>query len=527
MRKLILTAATAFLSVVLFGQTLQDAQKLIDNESYFKAKQTLYKVLAAGTELKPDVYYYLGNAYLKDDDVDSAKLFYKQVFNPDTRTPLGYLANGRLALLNKNTVEAKQNFDRALQITKMKNANIYYEIGDAYFKPNIIDLQAAITNFEAAYNLDSKNTSILLELGDAYLENSANDPSMGGKAMNKYESASEINKSLPLAWIKIGRLSMRGRIYDQAIDAFDKALAIDPSYAVIYKELGEAYYYTKQFDKMLTNFKKYVALSPGDLKAQTTILEIYARNKEWDKVVDEANNALKNNPDNPLFLRYIFYGDYELKRYKDGYDVMTKYMQMPGVTPKPTDYIYAARLASQMNDTTAAFNYFNTALANDSTNCDLLSEFAKTLFLSRNYTAAISQYEKKKAACGDQLSSLEVYYLGRAYYSNNDFVKADTTFAEFAERNPTSPDGYFWRARSNVQIGKPEDFNAYPFYQKYIDVAGSNPEKYKSNLTEAYLYLGVYSLEKGKDKAKAKEYFNKVLELDPNDANAAEFLKQL
>jgi tetratricopeptide (TPR) repeat protein len=102
---------------------------------------------------------------------------------------------------------------------------------------------------------------------------------------------------------------------------------------------------------------------------------------------------------------------------------------------------------------------------------------------------------------------------------------ADTTFAEFITRNPTSPDGYYWRAQANLKIGKFEDYNAFPYYQKYIEIAGKDPQKYKKNLVEAYIYLGVYYFEK--DKLLAKENLMKALELDPNDTYAQDFLKQL
>lgn len=524
MRKFVSIVTAMILVMSVSAQTLQDAQKDIDNESYFKAKQTLFKLLKDESINKADVYYYLGNAYLKTEDVDSAKVFYKLVFNPDTRNALGYVANGRLSLLNKNKAEAKQSFDRALQTTKMKNANIYYEIGDAYFRPNVIDLSLAISNFEAAYNLDNKNTSVMLALGDAYLENAQNDNTMGGKAMNKYEAASDVNKNLPLTWIKIGRLSVRGRIYDQAIEAFKKALAIDPNYAIIYKELAETYYLSKQYDQVQPNFEKYLALSPGDNQARTTLASLIFQSKDYDKAVEESNKGLKNDPDNPIFYRIISFANYELKRYKDASEASKKFWSNPNKKVKDIDYVYSAKIAAAVGDTASAFEFFKTALANDSSNCDLVGEYAKALFIAKHYDEAIIQYNLKKDNCG-KLTSLDVYYLGRSYYSVGDSLMADTTFAEFITRNPTSPDGYLWRAKTNLKIGKPEEFMAFPHYQKYVEVAGKDAQKYKSNLVEAYIYMGVYYFEK--DKALAKENLMKALELDPNDAYAQEFLKQL
>ena len=46
---------------------------------------------------------------------------------------------------------------------------------------------------------------------------------------------------------------------------------------------------------------------------------------------------------------------------------------------------------------------------------------------------------------------------------------------------------------------------------------------YQKNLVTSYKFLASYNLAK-KDEAKAKEYFNKVLEIDPNDADVKKAL---
>jgi len=525
MKNVILVVVVLFMSAHVFGQTLQDAQRELDNENYFKAKQILLKLLNDGSSNKNEVAYYLGNAYLKSDDADSAKMFYQRVNDPDTKNALNLVAKGRVALLQKNSTEAKQNFDLALKFTKFKNANIYFEIGDAYFRPGIIDLDEAIKDFEAALAIDNKNTSVMLELGDAYLEKSATDPTMGGKAMTEYQNARGINKNLSIAWIKEGRLDVRGQIYDAAIDVFNKALQIDQNYPIVHEELAEVYFYTKQFDKTIAEFKKYVDLSPGDTKAKTKYLELLMRNKAYDKVVEEANKALKLDPNNVDFLRYVIYSDLELKRFQEGSDASKKFFAIPNVKAKPRDITSAAKLAAGIGDTATAMNYFKIALSTDSNNCEMITDYAKVLFNARHYADAINEYAIKKSKC--TMTVVDIYYVGRAYLILDDSINADSTFADLIAKAPTYADGYYWRARTNLKIGKPEDFGALPYYLKYIELQESNAAKYKSNFTEAYDYAGAYYMIKEKDKAKAKEYFGKSLDLDPNDQDAADFLKQL
>ncbi len=526
MKNVTLVAVALLMVARVFGQTLQDAQRELDNEDYFKAQQILFKLLNDGSSDKNEINYYLGNAYLKDDDADSAKLFYQRVNSPDSKYALNYLAKGRIALLQNNKADAKINFDRALQVTKSKNANIFYEIGDAYTKPTVTDLNEAINNLKSAQGLDPKNTSIMLDLGDAYLSGASTNPTYGGEAMTQYQNARGVNPNLSIAWIKEGRLDVQGQIYDQAIDVFNKALKIDENYPIVHKELGEAYYLTKQYDKMITEYQKYVSLSPGDSKARMGLLEMLIRNKAYDKCAEEAAKGLKADPNNADFMRYIMYSDMELKRYKDGLEISDRFFALPNVKAKPRDISSAARLASGAGDTAKAFNYFRLALATDSANCDLLGEFAKALYTAKHYDESVKEFAAKKEKCGD-LKTLDYYYIGRAYLLLDDSLNADTAFATFIEKSPTTPDGYYWRARTNLKIGKLEDFNSYPYYLKYIELASPNAAKFKDNLVEAYQYLGVYYIQKMKDKVKAKEYFNKALELDPNDTNTQEFLKQL
>lgn len=528
MRRLFLIVAVVFVSLAGYSQTLQDAQRAIVDENYGKAKQMLFKLLKDGAVSKPDVYYYLGNAYLKDDELDSAKVFYKMVYDPNTRTALGYVANGRLSLLAKNPVDAKQNFDRALQTTKSKNASIFYEIGTAYADIEPADLNAAVSNLEQGFTLDNKSFAIANALGDAYnaLSLAGIDASAGGKAMNKYQYASDLETKASLPHIKQGRIWLNGKVYASAIEEFQKALSIDPNNANVYKELGTAYYLSKQYDKMLENFKKYLDLSPGDCRARLSIILVYWKNKDYEKVAEEASNGLKCDPNNFIFERYLYYSQFELKRYKEGYEAMTKFWTMSNIETRPTDYIYSAKLASQVGDTSKAIDFFKVALKDDSLNCDLLGDYAKILFTARHYDEAITQYNLKESHCG-KLNNVELFYLGRAYINVNDSVNADTTFGTYMVRFPTALDGYYWKAQVNVRFKLGEEYAAYPIYQQLIELGEKNPQANKSKLIEAYDYSAIYMVEKKKDVPAAKAFLQKALELDPNDQLSLDLMKQI
>ncbi|MCS6818311.1 MAG: tetratricopeptide repeat protein, partial [Chitinophagales bacterium] len=359
-------------SFVAIAQSLQDAQREIENENFVRARIILQKLLSEPSSDKSAVNFYLGNAYLKDDDRDSAKLFYMAAVTADPKSPLANVALGKLALLNGKKEEAKTAFDRALQITKYKNAEIFYQIGDAYQSGNEKNLSEAIKSFEEAVKLNPKNGTYLIALGDAYFENNE-----GGKALSKYEAARDADPKNAIALLKVARVNRAGKIYPDAIAAYEQAIKVNPELAVAYKELGETYYLTKQYDKVAPMFKKYVELNKEDAEAKTKYIAFLFQTKDYENVISEANKAIITEPENYVYYRLAAFANYELKRYKEGYEAAQKFWSIPNKKIKPLDYVYSAKLASQVGDTAKSISYFTIALENDPNNCELIGEFAK------------------------------------------------------------------------------------------------------------------------------------------------------
>jgi tetratricopeptide (TPR) repeat protein len=542
MKSIKIFAALLLLSTQVMGQTaLDDAKKEIDKENYIKAKNMLLKILADGSADRVQTAYYLGNAYLKNDDKDSAKVCYR-IPGFENKTVYGYLANGRLTLLNGDKAKAKELFEKAAISSKMKNSEVLNQIGDAWYKPTTTDLQEAIRNFEDAYKLDNKNTTNMLELGDAYLDNNE-----GGKAMSKYESAAEVNPKLTLAFIKIGRLNTRARTYDDAIAAYKKAIALEPDYAIAHKELAEAYYLSKKYDLAKPEFKRYIELNKDDADAKTKFLSFLFSIQNYEQTASEGQKMLDEDPTNYLILRAMFYSTYELKRYKESGDFAQRFwIAAPTSKVKPMDYVYSAKAASKNGDTTMALKYFTTALASDSSNPELLGDYALLMYNTKRYNEAIANYTKKITQFPNP-TFYDYYYLGRSNYNlalafkakKDDkaakdsaakyFIACDSAFANVTAKYPTVPDGWQWRAKANNNIDpEMKTGGAKPYYEQFIKTAeaSTDPTKYKNFLVESYQYLGAFSLN-AKDNGAARGYLNKALELDPANADTKELLKGL
>ena len=545
MKNLKLFALMMILSSQIFGQnTFDNAKNEINKENYIKAKRILWSLLADGSADRNQVLYYLGNAYLKNDEADSARIFYSMMGGAENKTSWGFLGNGRLSLLNGDKDAAKKAFESAAFRSKNKDSEILFQAGDALYSPAVTDLPAAIGYFEDAYKLDNKNYMNMLELGDAYLKNNE-----GGKAMSKYESAAEVNPHLTMAFMKIGRLNTNARTYDDAISAYKKAVALEPDYALAHKELAEAYYLNHKYDLAKPEFKKYIDLNKDDADAKTKFLTFLFQIKEYEQCATEAQTMQTTDPTNYVILRALFYCDYELKRYKEGLEIAQRFwLAAPQSKVKSYDYVATARLATKTGDTTTAMKYFATALKVDSNNDELLSDYALMMYNTKHYYDAVANYMLKVNKFPAKASFYDYYYIGRSNYyiamafkaKKDDAAAADSatyyfTAADTALSNLTTtkwgntPDGWQWRAKCNIKLDpEMKGTAAKTFYEQFVKLAtaAADQTRFRSGLLDAYDYLGAYA-HNAKDTETAKGFFNKALELDPNDEFAKESLKDL
>lgn len=503
---------------VVHAQNPEQARQLIASERYDEALKVL-STLRSNTETLNQVNYYTGNVYYKQGKNDSAILYYKMIPEGD-KDYISLLARGRTALLQKDLATAKLNFDKAAQVTKNRNAEVLYEIGDAYVSPSGTVSPEVITKLEAAVALSAQEASYYIRLGDAYAASKD-----AGKALSQYENAVTYDPKNAVGWLHIARINSDAHLFDVSAGNYEKYLALQPNDAVAWKEYGENLYYAGRYNEVPAAFQKYIDLNNNDKETKLDLCVLYYTFGEYQKAIDCAQEIANADSMNYVAWRIISFSDYQLKKYPEGYAASMKFWSIDDKKVKPQDYIYSARLASLNKDTTRTMFFFDEALKSDSVNADMYTEYGKTLFSLRKWEEAAKNFELKDSLYGN--GSLDIFYLGRAYFNMKDYVKADTAFAKFVEKQPTSPDGYLWRAKSNSSLDTLEFKGlAFPYYQKYIEIASADPEKNKVNLVDAYIYMAVYYNSK-RDNKSAKEFLNKALALDPENKFANELKETL
>lgn len=211
----------------------------------------------------------------------------------------------------------------------------------------------------------------------------------------------------------------------------------------------------------------------------------------------------------------------------------------------PMDHFYYARLLAASQRLDEAAEHYCRTLALDSTRVECWKELADVCEQAKDYAGAIEAYDRFMDLAGTKAEVADFFRLGRLCYFRASMLsddagrqtdtvsrgallaRADSLFAIVALRVPDSYLGNFWHARINSLLD-PEtvDGLAKPYYEAALALLDEKPEVAPALLVECDSYLGYYYFLKG-DCEKSREYWNRILTLDPKNEIAHKALDGL
>ncbi|WP_223652314.1 tetratricopeptide repeat protein [Hymenobacter psoromatis] len=502
------TAATA--------QNVASAQKAIELGRYNEARADLRG------NTSPEANFELGRIYQKRDIADSASYYFNKAAGP---TPFGMIAEGRALLAKGSNAEADAKFDAAAKATKNKDAKVLTMIAQAYGESDVKDITRALTYEKAAEaaNKGKDNPELMIARGDIYLHSDQG----GGEAMSSFDRATAADANNAEAYYKKGVLNVRSRNGAGAKENLDKAIALNPNYAPAYKELAEMYYSAGQYPKALETFQQYQTKAEKSSDTDAEYASFLYLTKKYPESLAEINKVLVVEPNNLTMNRLKAYTLYETSDYAGATTAMDQYMKIaPADKIIPEDYSYQAKILLKSGRSDEALSVLQKAIsltADPDKKADLQNDLATAYMAKKDYPAAIKIYtDKLKTPQGDLTDQ---FRLASAYNNNKQYVKADSVYGIITTAKPTYAPA--WQARAQANFYQDTDSKqglAKPYYEKYIEIASTDPEKYKSGLVEANNYLGYYNLQKG-DKPTASTYYEKVLAIDPTNKDATNAMK--
>jgi cytochrome c-type biogenesis protein CcmH/NrfG len=536
------------------AQDVNQAKKAIDAEQFESAK-TILKTIIKTKPSNGRASFLLGNVYLVQNSADSAKIYFEKGLAGTEGAKLNYIGLGQLDLDNGKLTEAQANFALASKDAKKKDVEEFVFIGKAYMAANKPDYKNAIAVLSRAKINNPQDAQVLLELGNAFY---------GDKNQNEayvaYRDAFQADPTLLRAKMQSGVLLKGAKAYTEAVKAFDNVIALNANYGPIYRELAETYYLwgrnepskgKEYLQKALDYYEKYMTLTDYSLASRMRHADFLILAGDYKALEIEANKMKELDKVNPRILRYLGYSAYENGNIDVAIQSLESFVSNPSNKIIALDYQYLGfakiKKATSADGKTVDPTIFANAILDIKKAVEMeisitnnLAEIGKKLYEQKLFKEAAAIYEIAVTNKESKNYLLDNFYLGNSLYYDNtrkDVVKpdpialgkADVAFGNVIEASPTTQDAYIFRARVNSLLEN--DAMTIKYYEDYVNVVTAKgaeelakPAVIKKLIESYNTSAAAYA---NTDKAKAKEYFNKTLALDPTNNYAIESLKTL
>lgn len=537
------------------AQDLNQAKKAIDAEQFESAK-TILKAIIKAKPTNGTADFYLGNVYLLQNNIDSAKIYYQKGLTGTEGARLNNIGLGLIELDNGNTAAAEEKFALATKDLKKKDIEEYILIGRAYTISTKPDYKKALEYLNKAKLINPEDAQLNLAFGNAYFGDKNQN-----EAYSSYRKAYSIDNTLIRAKMQLGVLLKGAKAYTEAVKAFDEVIAINANYGPVYRELAETYYlwgrnepskYRIYVDKALVNYEKYLSLTDYSISSRMRHADFLVLAGDYKALEVEANKMIELDKVNPRIMRYLGYSAYQNGNYEVAIKSLESFVSVPTNKVIALDYqtlgFAKIKRAVSEDGKTIDTALFDSAILDVKKSAEMdahglalnISEVGKKLYEQKAFKQAAVIYEIAVAYKESKNYTLDNFYLGNCIYFDNtrkDVVKpdpialqkADLAYGAVIEASPKTQDAYLYRARTNSLLEN--DAMTIKYYDEFVRVVTEKGAEELAKPATVKKLIESYNTSAASyantDKAKAIEYFNKTLAIDPANQYALDSIKAL
>jgi tetratricopeptide (TPR) repeat protein len=445
------------------------------------------------------------------------------------------------AYLDNKMYQDVQNVLREMQKNNNKNPKNYVLEGDMLKAEQKIGDAAG--KYDMALHFDPNYTPANIRVAEVY------------ERINWHVAVERLNDILErypdytIPHRFLGKIYTANGRYLPAIESFKKYFAAG-NYTL--DDIGRyvtALYFSKNYEDANIMIKEGLSISPDHFVLNRLQMYVAANTQNIETGLEYAEHFFslqKNQKENDyIALDYTTYAQLlkEVKRFDEAIEQLKKALLLD--SNDVGIYKEMASMSNSKGESGVAADYYKTYIEkSDSEKIDVMDYFqlgryyygASTFrnatdtanMLSRyqdeNFISAISENEPQK----DSLRDNEQQFFEKAleYYMK----QADKAFGKVIELVPDGYTGYMWKGRVNSLMDPETEMGlAKPYYEKVVEILEDREDKtdlINNALKEAYQYLGFYYYLQ-KDKTNIILFWNKVLEIDPENNNAKELLKTI
>ncbi|KIC96384.1 tetratricopeptide repeat protein [Flavihumibacter solisilvae] len=525
MRKLIfhsLACAGCLTAFTASAQTIDEARQLLYYDRLESAEKVLVKVIKEHEDEK-EAYYWLTKVYQEKDSINKAKsLLHKDAGNILDAHPLNRVALGNILLAENKKPEAIAQFEEALKASRKKDEGVIKAIARAQVENDHGDATYALTLLNEIREKQLDAEALTLK-GDSYRK-----LMQGSEAAKAYMQALIRDDHYAEAAYKLGKIYVTQQNPEMFLQYFNKAITTDPKYAAAYYELYYHYYF-RDVNKAKEYLDLYIANTDPSVEQQYMQTDLMFASGKYTEAINGANTILqaekmKAKPRLFKLLAYSYDGLSDSLKAKENLRLYFEKEADSNLVAK--DFDLQAKLRHKTDEDSLAAISWERAIAVDTVveyKVAYMQQLAQ-LYKTNKDKSREAHWLGKIFETKKETNNLDIYNWGLAHYAAAEFQSADSVFGLYTSKYPEQIYGYYWKARSEAQLDTTmEKGRAIADYKKVAEIGENDREKNKSLLTQAYGYLGAYEANVSKNYPAALDWFRKILELQPANADAQKF----
>lgn len=410
-----------------------------------------------------------------------------------------------------------------------KNADVLTAIGRAYLEVKDLDNAKKYADMAIARNKQYGAAYVLL--GD--IEVLKDD---GGAASSWFQQAIYFDPKNPDGYVRYAQTNQKASL-PNAISKLEDLRAQVPSYPVD-ALCGDLYQGAGNIKKALESYAK-----ADKSKLEASQLVNYAMDYyltgDFNKSLEVSTFGNQKFPRNAALNRISFWDYTNLKDYEKALSFADRlFTQSDSAKITSKDYLHQGYVYLGLEDYAKAIETFGKAYDEGEEyvddRLDALKNISTAYQKQGDIENAVGTYDKylktKPEITAADMGALATMWQNHAKTLTGDEkaaaqLKADAVWAEIAEKFPSVAHvAYNNRARIAVSLD-PESTQglAKPHYEKVAELLADKPDRAANEtkyLIDAYHYLGAYYTIVANEKEQGDYYWNKMLELDPENKTA-------
>lgn len=518
--KIGIVAVILLMSNLVFAQTVQDGRKLISYQRYQSAVETLEKLAASAN---PEAQYWLGQAYIEWGKPEKAEEVYRKALEGNGSNPLLLVGMGHVEQLQGKKTEARQRYEAAISLSKGKDIPVLNAIGKASADKNG-DPDYGIEKLNLATQIKGfKEPDVYVNMGDAYRRKSD-----GGGAVKSYQYATAMDPKNAVAHHRIGKVYLtQGKEQEATFTKhFNDAIAADANFAPAYYDLY-VWNFFRDVYKSKNYFNQYKAVADKGPALDYEEASLSFASGEFKEAVDKSNALLSKYGESadPRLYRLRAYSEYKLGDTTAAIkDIETFFDKATPEMIVPDNWLVAAELAAKFPERQANFDKYVRKAIEADTSAKGKTDIAKKavdIFKKAGNQPKVAEWTLNVLNVNPNPGKVDIYNAGFENFKAGNYMRADSLFDIYKGKYPDEVYGHYWSFRAlSVVDSTMEQGLAIPDATKFIEIAELDKVKNKSTLITAYGYMAGYNANVKKDFATAISYLDKIIAIDPANADA-------